>query len=92
MAHEVAEQVQPSLVGKTVFGGSRIDGLIDGRDLLPEDIVTQDGLPAGWEGRVAYIGLVGAVLGSPLIRDRIWRVVALVPVLYLAACGGRTSC
>ncbi len=29
VVHEVAEQVRPSLVGKTVFGGSRIDGLID---------------------------------------------------------------
>ena len=86
VVHEVAEQVRPSLVGETVFGGSRIDGLIDGWVLLPEDIVTQDGLPAGWEGRVAYIGLVGAVLGLTLIRDRIWRLVALVPVLYLAAC------
>ena len=86
VVHEVAEQVRPSLVGETVFGGSRIDGLIDAWVLLPEDLVTQDGLPAGWQARVAYIGLIGAVLGLTLVRNRIWRLVGLVPVLYLAAC------
>ena len=86
VVHEVAEQVRPSLVGETAFGGSRIDELIDAWVLLPEDIVTEDGLPTGWVGRLAYIGLVGAVLGLTLVRNRIWRLVGLVPVLYLAAC------
>ena len=73
-------------MGETAFGGSRIDELIDAWVLLPRDIVTQDGLPSGWEGRVAYIGLIAAVLGLTLVRSRFWRLVGLVPVLYLAAC------
>ncbi len=86
VVHEVAEQVRPSLVGETAFGGSRIDELIDAWVLLPQDIVTEDGLPTGWTGRLAYIGLVAAVLGLTLVRNRVWRLIGLVPVLYLAAC------
>jgi branched-chain amino acid transport system permease protein len=84
--HEIAEQVRPSLVGGVSFGEARIDELLDSWVLLPTNVVSGDGLPTGWLGRVAYIGLVAAALGLTLIRNRLWRLVALVPVLYLAAC------
>ena len=53
--------------------------------LLPADIVTPEGLPAGAAGKLLYLGLVAAVLGLTLIRSTLWRTIALVPVLYLAA-------
>ncbi|MBA3374226.1 MAG: branched-chain amino acid ABC transporter permease [Actinobacteria bacterium] len=86
VVHGIAEQARPSLVEGATFGESRIDGLVDSWVLLPQDIVTEDGLPAGWLARVAYIGLVAAVLGLTLISSRLGRLVGLVPVLYLAAC------
>ena len=86
VVHEIAEQVRPSLVGGTPIGSARIDELLDSWLLLPVDIVTPDGLPTGWMGRVAYIGLVAAALGLTLVRSRVWQLVGLVPVLYLAAC------
>jgi ABC-type branched-subunit amino acid transport system permease subunit len=85
VVHEIAEQVRPSLVGGVSVGQARIDELVDSWVLQPENIVTADGLPTGAFGRLLYIGLVAAVLGLTLIRHRVWRVVALVPVLYLAA-------
>ena len=84
--HEIAEQVRPSLVGGVSLGEARIDELVDSWVLLPTNVVTGDGLATGWLGRVAYIGLVAAVLGLTLVRSRLWRLVGLVPVLYLAAC------
>ncbi len=54
--------------------------------LLPVDIVAPDGLPTGWLGRLAYIGLVAAILGLTLVRSRLWRSILLVPTLYLVAC------
>ena len=86
VVHEIAEQARPSLVGGRSFGEARIDELVDSWVLLPQNIVTEDGLPAGATGRLAYIGLVAAVLGLTLIRSQSWRLIALVPVLYLAAC------
>ena len=86
VVHEISEQARPSLVEGATFGDSRIDGLVDSWVLLPQNIVTEDGLPAGWLARVAYIGLIASVLGLTLIRSRTWRLVGLVPVLYLAAC------
>lgn len=86
IVHEIAEQVRPSLVGGASFGEARIDSAVDSWVLLPKNIVTADGLPDGWLGRVAYIALIGAALGLTLIRSRRWRLVGLVPVLYLAAC------
>jgi len=86
VVHGIAEQARPSLVEGATFGESRIDGLVDSWVLLPQDIVTEDGLPAGWLARVAYIGLVAAALGLTLISSRLGRLVGLVPVLYLAAC------
>ena len=85
VVHEVAEQVRPSLVGGVSVGQARIDDLVDSWVLLPEDIVTADGLPTGAFGRLLYIGFIASVLGLTLIRHRVWRVVALVPVLYFAA-------
>jgi ABC-type branched-subunit amino acid transport system permease subunit len=84
--HEIAEQVRPSLVGGSSFGTARIDEIVDSWVLLPESIVTADGLPTGALGRVGYIGLVAAILALTLVRSRLWRAVGLVPVLYLAAC------
>jgi ABC-type branched-subunit amino acid transport system permease subunit len=85
VVHEVAEQVRPSLVGGVPVGQARIDDLVDSWVLLPENIVTADGLPTGAFGRLLYIGFIASVLALTLIRHRVWRVVALVPVLYLAA-------
>ncbi len=84
--HEIAEQVRPSLVGGVTLGDSRLDRLADSWVLLPENVLTGDGVPTGWLGRLAYIGLVAAILGLTLVRSHLWRLVALVPVLYLAAC------
>jgi branched-chain amino acid transport system permease protein len=86
VVHEIAEQARPSLVQGTPFGEARIDEVVDSWVLLPADIVSPDGLPTGWLGRVAYIGLVAAILGLTLVRSRLWRGVALVPTLYLVAC------
>jgi branched-chain amino acid transport system permease protein len=83
--HEIAEQARPSLVAGTPVGEARIDEIVDSWVLLPANIVTADGLPTGAAGRLLFIGLVAAVLGLTLIRKGIWRAVALVPVLYLAA-------
>lgn len=84
--HEIAEQLRPSLVAGAVKGDSRIDRLVDAWVLLPQNVVTGDGLPSGWLPRIAYIALVAAALGLTLLRGRVWRLVGLVPVLYLAAC------
>ena len=86
VAHEVAEAVRPSLVQGTPVGQARVDELVDSWVLLPANIVTRDGLPAGAFGRLAYLGFVAAVLALTLVRSSLWRSVALVPTLYLAAC------
>jgi branched-chain amino acid transport system permease protein len=86
VVHEVAERWRPSLVEGTAFGQARVDQLVDSWVLLPEGIVTPDGLPTGATGRLAYIGLVAAILALTLVRSRLWRAVGLVPVLYLTAC------
>ena len=85
LVHEVAEQAKPSLVGGTPVGQARIDELVDQWVLLPENIVTGDGLPSGAFARLLYLGLIASVLVLVLIRGWIWRALALVPVLYLAA-------
>jgi ABC-type branched-subunit amino acid transport system permease subunit len=54
--------------------------------LLPEGAIGPDGLPAGAFARLAYLGLVAAVLALTLVRSRLWRSIGVVPVLYLAAC------
>jgi hypothetical protein len=86
LVHEIAERARPSLVQGTPFGEARIDELVDSWVLLPVDIVSPDGLPTGWLGRLAYIGLVAAILGLTLVRNRLWRSILLVPTLYLVAC------
>ena len=84
--HAIAEQVRPSLVSGTTVGATAIDRLVDSWVLVPEGAVNPDGLPAGALARLAYIGLIAAVLALTLIRSPLWRAVALVPVLYLGAC------
>jgi branched-chain amino acid transport system permease protein len=86
VVHELAEQVRPSLVEGSSFGTARIDELAEHWVLLPEGAIGPDGLPAGALARLAYLGLVAAVLGLTLVRSRLWRSIAVVPVLYLAAC------
>jgi ABC-type branched-subunit amino acid transport system permease subunit len=85
LVHAVAEEARPSLVGGNPVGQARIDDLVDSWVLLPENIVSEDGLPTGAFARLLYIGLVAAVLALVLIRGWVWRAIALVPVLYLAA-------
>jgi ABC-type branched-subunit amino acid transport system permease subunit len=84
VVHEIAEQVRPSLVAGTPIGEARIDDLLDSWVLLPQDIVSPDGLPSP-SGRLLYLGLVAAVLVVALMQRSAWRTVALVPVLYLTA-------
>jgi len=86
VVHELAVELRPSLVEGSSFGDTRIDRLLDSWVLLPDGVVTPEGLPAGALGRLAYVGLVAAVLGLTLVRSALWRSVGLVPVLYLAAC------
>jgi ABC-type branched-subunit amino acid transport system permease subunit len=86
VVHEVAERARPSLVEGTGFGGARIDDLVNSWVLIPEGAVGPDGLPAGAFARLAYLGLVAAILGLTLVRSPLWRTVGLVPVLYLTAC------
>jgi branched-chain amino acid transport system permease protein len=86
VVHELAERWRPSLVEGSTFGQARIDELMDSWVLLPEGIVAADGLPSGATGRLAYLGLVAAILALTLVPSRLWRAVGLVPVLYLTAC------
>ena len=86
VVHELAEQLRPSLVGGTTFGTARVDELVDSWVLVPEGAVGPDGLPAGALARLAYIGLVAAILALTLVRNRWVRATLMVPVLYLAAC------
>jgi branched-chain amino acid transport system permease protein len=86
VVHELAAELRPSLVGGSPVGEARIDDLVDVWVLLPENIVSEDGLPTGALGRLGYIGLVAAMLGLTLVRSTLWRTVALVPVLYFAVC------
>jgi branched-chain amino acid transport system permease protein len=82
--HAVAERLDPSLTDGTSVGGARIDDLVSHWVILPEGIVTGGGLPAGPFARLLYIGLVAAVLGLTLVRNRLWRDVLLVPTVYFA--------
>ncbi len=84
VVHELAEQLRPSLVDGTSVGGSRIDDVVSHWVLLPENLVTGDGLPAGAAARLMYIGLIAGVLGLTLIRNALWRSALLVPTLYFA--------
>ncbi|GIU95874.1 MAG: hypothetical protein KatS3mg012_2331 [Gaiellaceae bacterium] len=85
LVHEAAERWWPSLVEGTTFGQARIDRLVDGWVLMPADFVTEEGLPAGAAARITYLLFVASVLALTLIRSSLWRTVAFVPVLYLAA-------
>jgi ABC-type branched-subunit amino acid transport system permease subunit len=84
--HELAERVRPSLVEGTTVGTARIDELADSWVLVPEGAVGPDGLPTGAFARLAYIGLVAAVLALTLVGNRWVRAGLMVPTLYLAAC------
>jgi ABC-type branched-subunit amino acid transport system permease subunit len=84
--HAIAEEARPSLVSGTTVGTAWVDRLVDSWVLVPEGAVSPDGLPAGALARLAYIGLVAALLALTLIRSLLWRAVALVPILYLGAC------
>jgi ABC-type branched-subunit amino acid transport system permease subunit len=61
----------------TVPGLARIDRIVDSWVLVPTD-------PAE-VGKVAYLLLVGAILGLTLLRGW-WRTLGFIPVLYLAIC------
>jgi branched-chain amino acid transport system permease protein len=82
--HEVAGSIDPSLTAGTTVGGARIDDLVSHWVILPEGIVTGDGIPAGPFARLLYIGLVAAVLGLTLVRNRLVRDVLIVPTVYFA--------
>jgi hypothetical protein len=85
-AHEIAERVRPSLVEGTTVGTARVDELVDTWVLVPEGAVGPDGLPTGAFARLAYIGLVAAVLALTVVGNRWLRAALMVPTLYLAAC------
>jgi len=57
-------------------GNDIVARAVDGWVLLPSDPTRI--------GNIAYVGLVAAVLALTLVRG-VWRLVFLVPVLYLAA-------
>ena len=84
VVHTLAAQLRPSLVDGTSVGGARIDEVVSHWVLLPEGIVTGDGLPAGPAARLMYMALIAAVLGLTLVRSSLWRSVLLVPTLYFA--------
>jgi len=86
LVHEAAEQWKPSYVAGTPLGQARVDELVDGWVLLPTGVISEDGLPIGSTARIAYLGLVAAILALTLVRSPLWRSVGLVPVLYLTAC------
>ena len=86
VVHALAEQFWPSLTSGTSTGEARIDDAVSNWVLLPENLITGDGLPAGAAARLMYIGLIAAVLGLTLVRNRAVRTVLLVPILYLACC------
>jgi branched-chain amino acid transport system permease protein len=86
VVHELAEQYRPSLTSGASTGDARIDNVVSHWVLLPEHLVTGDGVPAGAAGRLMYIGLVAAVLGLTLVRNRALRTALLVPILYFASC------
>jgi branched-chain amino acid transport system permease protein len=76
VAHEVVERVWSEGVAGRTAGATRIDRWVDGWVILPAD-------PQTWN-RVMYIVLVAGILGLTLLRGW-WRLVAAVPVMYLAA-------
>jgi branched-chain amino acid transport system permease protein len=84
VVHTVADQAHPSLVEGSSFGGSWIDDLVSHWVLVPVDLVTGDGQPAGAAARLMYIGVVAAVLALTLVRNAHWRSALLVPTLYFA--------
>jgi ABC-type branched-subunit amino acid transport system permease subunit len=86
VVHALAEQFWPSLTSGTSTGEARIDDAVSNWVLLPENLITGDGLPAGAAARLMYIGLVAAVLGVTLVRNRAVRTILLVPILYFACC------
>jgi ABC-type branched-subunit amino acid transport system permease subunit len=86
VVHELAERARPSLVEGTTVGTARIDELVDSWVLVPAGAVGPDGLPTGATARLAYLGLIAAVLALTLVRHRYLRAALMVPTLYLAAC------
>jgi branched-chain amino acid transport system permease protein len=71
----VADAVWPRGTAGDSPGATLVDRLVEDWVLVPSDPVDI--------GRLAFLGLVAAVLGLTLLRGR-QRAVALVPVLYLA--------
>jgi ABC-type branched-subunit amino acid transport system permease subunit len=86
VVHEIAERWRPSLVEGTTVGTARVDEWVDSWVLVPEGAVGPDGLPTGAFARLAYLGLVAAVLALTLVGNRWLRAALMVPTLYLAAC------
>jgi branched-chain amino acid transport system permease protein len=86
LVHAVAEQLRPSLVDGTSVGGTRVDDLVSHWVLLPANIVTGDGMPAGAAARLMYLGLIAAVLALTLIRNTRVRTALIVPTVYFACC------
>ncbi|MGH3104016.1 MAG: branched-chain amino acid ABC transporter permease [Gaiellaceae bacterium] len=72
----IAELAWPDGTAGQTEGLTRIDRLVDSWVLLPSDPVEI--------GKLAFIALVASVLGLTLLRGRP-RMLAYVPVLYLAA-------
>ena len=76
VVHEICRTIDSSWVAGEKQGG--FAGLVDHWVVAPAHL-------ARWIAPVSYLGVIAAVLVVTLIRDRLWRLVALVPTLYLAA-------
>jgi branched-chain amino acid transport system permease protein len=76
-AHAIFGAIWPDSTAGSTVGQSWVDRLLDSWVLLPEDPTTS--------GKWAYVILIAAVLWLTLLKG-LWRIVVLVPTLYLGAC------
>jgi len=75
IAHAVAGAIDESWTsGETTSG---LNSALSNWVIVPEHLAT-------WVGPVTYIGLICAALGLTLVKGW-WRVIGLIPTLYLAA-------
>jgi branched-chain amino acid transport system permease protein len=76
VGHAVVDAVAPSWTAGAVIDGGRFGGVISDWVIIPSG--------HGRFGNVAYVALIVAVLALTRLNG-LWRTVALVPTIYLAA-------